>query len=82
MEISVVCIKGKEVFRMGKSFAMWYILLIHGSLFFVFLVYGMRGKAIRKILRGLQKDVLKRMNKAVFFNKNGGRRDENKKGSV
>ena len=48
----------------------------------IILVYGMRGKAIRKILRGLQKDVLKRMNKAVFFNKNGGRRDENKKGSV
>lgn len=44
MEISVVCIKGKKFFRMGKSFAMWYILLIHFA-------YEMSWKSARRILR-------------------------------
>jgi len=55
MEISVVCIKGKEVFRMGKSFAMWYILLIHGSLFFVFFSLRNARKSHKENIAGTAK---------------------------
>ena len=76
IHFSIVEKYGKKFLHVVYSSDSWQFILRF------FLVYGMCGKAIRIILRGLQKDVLKRMNKAVLCNKNGGRRDENERGSV